>query len=62
MNDCKYNPLAEFSVVVNEPATLTKCRKYFLRFFKKSSATWIYVCDLSVSLISSEIYFPQSGD
>ena len=53
----KWNPLAEFSEEANKLAASIKCRNNFYGFFKKVSATWIYICDLSISLVSGEICF-----
>jgi len=54
--------LAELSEEANEQAASTKFRNSFLRNFPEGPAKWIYICDLSINLLSSKIYFPKSGN
>jgi hypothetical protein len=54
--------LAEISEEANEKAASIKCRKFLLRNFQEGPAKWIYICDLSINLLSSKIRFPQSGN
>ena len=57
-NGLKFNPLAEFSEEASLHSVSIKSINIFYDRFKKISAIWIYMCDLSISLLSSEILSP----